>query len=95
MLLQEMLGFGQYGLEEIFATLESLKVELQMMKEPMGRTKENPGRSCRDIWLCHRDFPSGKIRRKFLKYLPIITQYDYQLDPVTMPSSCKESSLFD
>lgn len=52
--------FGDYGLEEVFAALDSLKVEMQMMKEPMGRTKDNPGRSCMDIWLCHPDFPSGK-----------------------------------
>merc|ERR1712106_36564 len=45
-------------LGEIFAALESLKQELQMMKEPMG-TKDNPARSCRDLWLCHSDFPDG------------------------------------
>lgn len=45
-------------LGEIFAALESLKQELQMMKEPMG-TKDNPARSCRDLWLCHPDFPDG------------------------------------
>merc|ERR1739838_718345 len=45
-------------LGEIFAALESLKQELQMMKEPMG-TKGNPARSCRDLWLCHQDFPDG------------------------------------
>ena len=29
------------------------------LKEPMGRTKDNPGRSCYDIWLVHRTFTSG------------------------------------
>lgn len=52
-------AFGE-GLEEIFASLESLKLELQNLKEPMGRTKDNPGRSCYDIWLVHRTFTSGK-----------------------------------
>jgi len=47
------------GLEEIFASLESLKLELSNLKEPMGRTKDNPGRSCYDIWLVHRTFTSG------------------------------------
>jgi collagen type V/XI/XXIV/XXVII alpha len=51
-------AFGE-GLEEIFASLESLKLELQNLKEPMGRTKDNPGRSCYDIWLVHRTFTTG------------------------------------
>merc|ERR1712130_1042399 len=45
-------------LGEIFAALESLKQELQMMKEPMG-TPENPARSCRDLWLCHPEYTDG------------------------------------
>merc|ERR1711931_124750 len=45
-------------LGEIFAALESLKQELQMMKEPMG-TADNPARSCRDLWLCHPDYQDG------------------------------------
>jgi collagen type V/XI/XXIV/XXVII alpha len=45
-------------LGEIFAALESLKQELQMMKEPMG-TIENPARSCRDLWLCHPEYTDG------------------------------------
>jgi len=45
-------------LGEIFAALESLKNELMMMKEPYG-TSDNPARSCRDLWLCHRDFADG------------------------------------
>jgi len=46
------------GLDEIFAALESLKQELTLMKEPKG-TIENPARSCKDLWLCHPDFPNG------------------------------------
>jgi collagen type V/XI/XXIV/XXVII alpha len=54
-------GFSDYpqGLEEIFAALESLKQELTQMKEPMG-TADNPARSCKDLWLCHPDFPNGE-----------------------------------
>jgi len=46
-------------LGEIFAALESLKQELQMMKEPMG-TAENPARSCRDLHLCHQEYMDGQ-----------------------------------
>jgi collagen type V/XI/XXIV/XXVII alpha len=46
------------GLEEVFAALESLKQELTLMREPMG-TYDNPARSCKDLWLCHPDFPNG------------------------------------
>jgi len=28
------------------------------MREPMG-TIDNPARSCKDLWLCHPDFPNG------------------------------------
>lgn len=46
------------GLDEVYAALESLQEELNLMKDPVG-TMENPARSCKDLWLCHPDFPNG------------------------------------
>lgn len=62
-MLTDVNGINDYNpsgseLGEIFAALESLKQELQMMKEPMG-TVENPARSCRDLWLCHPEYKDG------------------------------------
>lgn len=55
------LDYGSHdsGLNEIFSSLESLKDELQTMKEPQG-TITNPARSCRDLYLCHPEKPSGE-----------------------------------
>ncbi|KAI1900599.1 hypothetical protein AGOR_G00051580 [Albula goreensis] len=47
------------GMEEIFGTLNSLKQEIEQMKHPLG-TQANPARTCKDLHLCHPDFPSGE-----------------------------------
>lgn len=47
------------GMEEIFGSLNSLKLEIEQMKHPMG-TQNNPARTCKDLYLCHPDFPDGE-----------------------------------
>lgn len=48
------------ALEQLFGSLEELKVEVQRFKRPVG-SRENPARTCKDLWLCHDDFEDGKI----------------------------------
>ncbi|OWK51676.1 Collagen alpha-1(XI) chain [Lonchura striata] len=48
------------GMEEIFGSLNSLKQDIEHMKFPMG-TQNNPARTCKDLQLCHPDFPDGEL----------------------------------
>ncbi|GCB81901.1 hypothetical protein scyTo_0022589, partial [Scyliorhinus torazame] len=44
------------GMEDIFDSLDNLKMEVDRMKNPMG-THSNPARTCKDLQLSHPDFP--------------------------------------
>ncbi|XP_035665505.1 collagen alpha-1(V) chain-like [Branchiostoma floridae] len=46
------------GMEEIFGSLNSLKIEIEQMKAPLG-TRDNPARTCKDLYMCHKTFPDG------------------------------------
>lgn len=48
------------GMEEIFGSLSSLKQDIEHMKYPIG-TQNNPARTCKDLQLCHPDFPDGRL----------------------------------
>uniref|UniRef100_A0A665W0E3 Procollagen, type V, alpha 1 n=1 Tax=Echeneis naucrates TaxID=173247 RepID=A0A665W0E3_ECHNA len=53
------------GMEEIFGSLNSLKLEIEQMKHPLG-TQNNPARTCKDLQLCHPDFPDAACMQETL-----------------------------
>lgn len=53
-----IMDYGE-GMEDIFGSLNSLKQDIERMKYPMG-TQNNPARTCKDLQLCHPEFPDGE-----------------------------------
>ncbi len=54
-----VMDYGE-GMEDIFGSLNNLKQDIERMKYPMG-TQNNPARTCKDLQLCHPEFPDGKL----------------------------------
>uniref|UniRef100_A0A674MAH9 Collagen, type XI, alpha 1a n=1 Tax=Takifugu rubripes TaxID=31033 RepID=A0A674MAH9_TAKRU len=52
------MDYGE-GMEDIFGALNNLKQDIERMKYPMG-TQNNPARTCKDLQLCHPEFPDGE-----------------------------------
>ncbi|KAK5607325.1 hypothetical protein CRENBAI_001009 [Crenichthys baileyi] len=46
------------GMEEVFASLSSMKVEVEGLRNPQG-TYLSPARTCKELWLLHPELPSG------------------------------------
>lgn len=46
------------GMEEVFASLSSMKVEVEGLRTPQG-TYHSPARTCKELWLLHPDLPNG------------------------------------
>ncbi|KAG7216742.1 hypothetical protein INR49_021125 [Caranx melampygus] len=53
-----IMDYGE-GMEDIFSSLNNLKQDIERMKYPMG-TQNNPARTCKDLQLCHPEFPDGE-----------------------------------
>lgn len=58
------LDYGE-GMEDIFGSLNNLKQDIERMKYPMG-TQNNPARTCKDLQLCHPEFPDGMLKESGL-----------------------------
>lgn len=58
--MQSDAAFMDYseGMGDIFGSLNNLKQDIERMKYPMG-TQNNPARTCKDLQLCHPEFPDG------------------------------------
>uniref|UniRef100_A0A3B4UYF3 Collagen, type V, alpha 3a n=1 Tax=Seriola dumerili TaxID=41447 RepID=A0A3B4UYF3_SERDU len=46
------------GMEEVFATLSSMKTEVELMRRPLG-TFESPARTCKELMMVHPDYKDG------------------------------------
>lgn len=48
------------GMEEVFASLSSMKVEVEGLRNPQG-TYNSPARTCKELWLLHPELPNGTL----------------------------------
>uniref|UniRef100_A0A3Q3MDI1 Collagen, type V, alpha 3a n=1 Tax=Mastacembelus armatus TaxID=205130 RepID=A0A3Q3MDI1_9TELE len=46
------------GMEEVFATLSSMKTEVELMRRPLG-TFESPARTCKELMMIRPDYKDG------------------------------------
>lgn len=46
------------GMEEVLATLSSMKTEVELMRRPLG-TYESPARTCKELMMVQPDFTDG------------------------------------
>lgn len=46
------------GMEEVFATLSSMKNEVELMRRPIG-TFESPARTCKELLMVQPNFKDG------------------------------------
>lgn len=52
---------GIEGMDEIYGSLNNLKLDIERMKFPLG-TQENPARTCKDLQLSQPDFLDGEAK---------------------------------
>lgn len=49
------------GMEEVLATLSSMKTEVELMRRPLG-TYESPARTCKELMMVQPDYTDGSSK---------------------------------
>ncbi|XP_063059554.1 collagen alpha-3(V) chain-like [Engraulis encrasicolus] len=89
-------GDGQ-DMEEVFASLSSMRVEVEGLRTPMG-TFDSPARTCKELWFCHPDLKDGEYwidpnqgchRDAFKVFCNFTAEGETCLDPDTKFQSVK------
>lgn len=47
------------GMEEVYASLTSMKTEVELMRKPLG-TFESPARTCKELMMIQPDYKDGQ-----------------------------------
>lgn len=56
------------GMEEVFASLNSMKTEVELMRKPLG-SFESPARTCKELMSCHPEYKDGE---EVFTHFPIV-----------------------